>query len=223
MSLVLTDPFRFGSPFESLYLSFRPLTDVAKMHVNEYFSGDPQLNATWTASQISGSNSLGIADGLDGGFSITTAVLTNARASINFNNFNQYTHNSSVFIAVAKNTSALTNDETNTGLSSTNDIFTAATGQNVFARFSASVVIRLGSSDGTTFSTDDAITLSGNTYRGIHIETGTANLKLKVNGGLEVTKTTDRPSVALQPIFHVRASAAVASRGQIHYLEVFNL
>jgi hypothetical protein len=87
--------------FDSVYEMTNPLTTVRKQHFWDYFSGST-LNSRWTTSNIVGTGTFGMADEVDGGFSIKAGATTGNASGIEFNDIRQYAHDGSVNIAVWK-------------------------------------------------------------------------------------------------------------------------
>ena len=76
-------------------------------------------------------------------------------------------------------------------------------------------------SDGSSHSRTPlaSATAMGSGFRVGKVECGSANIKLSVDGVLEVTKTTNSPSAKLQPKFSVYGNTKTAS---VRYMEAYN-
>jgi hypothetical protein len=59
-------------------------------------------------------------------------------------------------------------------------------------------------------------------YHTTKLECGSADIKLTVDGVLKVTKTTNIPTVKLQPVCFVESRDATAREGRIRYMECYN-
>mgnify|MGYP000447626042 CR=1 FL=1 len=204
----------------SLYEHLFPLTTIMKQRVVERFSGDA-LDERWFESVILGIATFAMVDAIDEGFQIEiTSAANNDRSSINFNNIRHYSHNSSVVIAVSRRVTA--NTAHHIGLSDGNQLL-STNNYAILRDFTGETFQDLVTSDGTTASSlasDIAINTIFHTHK---LEQGSANVKLTIDGILKVTKTTNRPTVKMQPIFMVQSTSAVAGKqGRTRYLEAYN-
>ena len=81
----------------------------------------------------------------------------------------------------------------------------------------------LETKDGSTASlTASSIALSQNAFT-YDIEGTSSNVKLGINGNLEVTKTTNRPTAACQPFLYIQSRSTAAVKDyNVRYVECFN-
>jgi hypothetical protein len=205
---------------------FNPLTTVAKQHLVEWFEGD-QLHPRWTVRNVIGSGSTTMEDVIDGGFKITTGTGSDNATFIDFNGKRQYSHNSSVCIAVCRDANPSTSGGFRAGF-----VGGIATGleSNLPANCafingqSIAVRVAIASKDASTYSTTaGTTTLINSVYRAYKLTNGSANLKLTVNDSLEVTKTTNRPTAKMQPWAGIGSGGGGGAKiFNIRYMECYN-
>lgn len=202
--------------FASIYEMFNPLTTIAKQRRVEWFDGNTLNTIIWNFTDIVGTGSSAMGDGVDLGLVITTGATDDNESSINHNDIRQYSEIGAISILIAK---AIANSRFRAGFSEDADM------SNSFALVDMdadNTNYELATDDGTTESSSAssiAIDASFHTHK---IENGSANIKLTIDGVLEVTKTTNRPDVTQQPFFAVKARSAGAKTGNISYGEWFN-
>ena len=80
---------------------------------------------------------------------------------------------------------------------------------------STNIVLRTGHASGDS-DTQGSVT-ADTTAKAFKIECGSANIKLTINGVLDITKTTNRPTVRLQPI-----AGCYNGTSSYNYMEVYN-
>lgn len=202
---------------ESLYEQLFPLSTVMKQRVVENFSGDALDTDRWTTNNHNGTNTFTMDDSTDGGFKITTAGADGNAGSINFNNKRQYSPTGSTILSSVKLSSTSTlNAQAGlvnvVGNVTTSQVATFRTSSSYFALFTA----------GGSFSATDSSISKDTNYHTHKIECGSSDVKYTIDGSLEITKTTNRPTVKLQPYFFTRADTASAKTGHINYLEAYN-
>jgi len=205
--------------FASLYESFQALTSIQVSHFVEWFSGD-DIDSIWTKTDVAGTNTFAMADEIDGGFKITTGSTTNDRGTINFNNKRHYDPRASILICIVK-TDGTSNSVTDVGMAEDATDFPSSTDRIISRLELGNTTIFLTTSDGTVTNTDTGVAISSN-FVGLKFENGSANAKLFIDGVLKATGTTNRPTIALEPVFSVKTLTGSAKFGQIRYLEVFN-
>ena len=207
------------SILSSLHERLSPLTQVLKQRVVETFSG-ALLNERWTENNVTGTNTFAMADEIDGGFKITTGTSGSDNGIIDFNDIRQYDPAASVLIAIAKKTST-TATRTRVAIGNT----TPNIGTHI-AYYDANTEVsnfRLATGDGGGASfTNTSITLDA-AWHLIVIDNGVTNTLLSMDGVLEVTKSTDKPTLKMAPSFYVvDLASSSAKTGQIRYLEAYN-
>lgn len=203
---------------ESVYELFNELTTVAKQHFWEWFSGS-DLRSIWTKTEVVGTATFAMNDSVNDGFRITADGGANREGMINFNNKRQYAHDNAIFISVMK-------DVQNTAYTAYSGFADSLVGVNGDSpeiaqvyNFSVNTNKGLRTGDATTKSTTESSVALDTVFTTYKIENGSADIKLTINGVLEVTKTTNRPTVKLQPVCGVFGNAKSVD---IRYLEARN-
>ena len=204
--------------FPSVYEMTNPLTTLRKQHFWEYFSG-ATLNSRWTTSNIVGTGTFAMADEVDGGFSIKAGATTGNASGIEFNDIRQYAHDGSVNIAVWKRV-ADTATDVYTGFSSVLGLSPLNSAWALQLNNVTNLLLWTGdASAGSQAQTDIPRDI---VYHTTKLECGSADIKLTVDGVLKLTKTTNRPTVKLQPVCFVESRDATAREGRIRYMECYN-
>jgi len=223
-SLNLVNPFRFGivpTEFASLYESFQDLTVLQKQHFIEWFSGDA-LDTIWTQTNITGTGTFAMVDAIDEGFSIRTDSIADAMSEINFNNKRHYKHDASIIIMVAKNNRLVSGDN-RLGLAGDIGINSPLNTAYVVTHSTGTQNFQLSTKDATTASLQDSSVAPDALFHVFKIECGSVDIKLTIEGVLEVTKTTNRPTAKMQPaLFVSTGGAGGVNEGRLRYLEAFN-
>ena len=192
--------------FPSVYEMNNLLTTVRKQHFWEYFSG-ATLNSRWTQQ---GSGTPSMVDEADEGFQF---ISTGGDAYMAFNNIRSFSPTASVFIAEAKRTASnglRTGLRGNNGTSNTQVAYVNEWSSN------SNLVLRTGdaSSDSDATSTSLVPNTNWNNYK---IECTSSQIKLSVNGVLDIEKTSNRPTIGLQPFV-----GGYNSTSRFKYLECYN-
>lgn len=204
----------------SLYEQLFPLTTVMKVRVIENFSGDT-LDERWTQTNIAGAGTFAIVDVPDEGFSVLSGATSANESQINFNNIRHYAHDTTVCISVFRAV-ATTSNVTYSGLSG--NILTWDGVEKALAVMnSANANFGLSTADATTSSTTQGSVAIDTTFRDYKIENGSSDIKLTLTGTLDVTKTTNRPTVKMQPVFGVKTTTGSAKETRIRFIEAFNI
>jgi hypothetical protein len=210
--------------FESMYESFNPLTTVNKQHFVEWFSGSV-LDSIWTVTDLTGSNSSGMSDTVDGGYNITTGATSGNTRFINFNNKRQYSHNSSVMICIMKRNGEASHNM-GCGFSDDNAKSYSDTGTFNFSMVEnrhALSTVALKTADGTTPSRTQGSEIGRTTTWHSHkIVNGASNVILTNDGVEDVVKTTNLPTAKMQPIFSMQGTASATASGNVRYMECYN-
>lgn len=218
----ITNPPRYPAlippvlTFPSMYESFAPLTNLNRQKFVEWFSG-AILDAIWTQTNTVGTNIFAMSDTIDGGFRITTETGATANGAITFNAKKHYSPTSSVILSIPRR-----EDPT----------------MSVFAGFSINpnpavehaFVNNDTNQTNYILVTGDAST-STSTIGDIPIDTISHLLKIElkassaewsIDGVAQTDKSTNLPTVGLQPFFLVKNRASGAHTGLIRYLEAYN-
>jgi len=205
--------------FASLYEAFNPLTTVANQHFVEWFSGKA-LDSIWTERDNPGPSAFrGMDDVIDGGYRMRTNSTNNRFLQIDFNDIRHYEPTADVIISVIKSgqntTSILAVGTVNTFGVVSHFMFA---GQNT--DFSTTdFVIRTADAS----SSETAATFALDTVFHNHKLTGGAsNIIYDIDGVLEVTKTTNRPTLKQEPFFFIQNRTTAEKEASIRYYEAFN-
>ena len=193
------------------------LSEEMLQHKVYHFSGS-DLDSEWTFTDHLGTGSGAMNDAVDGGYTITSDSTTFDNSSINFNDINHYSHNSSVIISSFKRdgTDSWTQTMLVEQLASLSDtgIQILDDTDNTYKQMNT----RLNGS-GTAVDSSVVIDTLMTTYK---LELKASSCVAHINGTLEIIKTTDLPDVALQPVFRVGTRTTAAKTGSIRYMEAYN-
>jgi len=207
--------------FNSVYQILTPLTTVKKQWFVEWFSGD-DLKAYWTKRNINGIGTFAMDDVIGGGFKITTGSTAFNESEIDFNDIRQYSNTSSIIIIVWKFDNSVADIGGGFGdpatiskiSSAVNKAFArAATGAGFFGLFTG---------DGTAHSATNSDVATDANFHSHKVECRSGDVKYTLDGILKITKTTNLPTVKLQPFFAVQTGDATTAIANIRYLEAFN-
>jgi len=221
--VTFSNPFlhRAVDVFDSLEQSLEPSTTVVpKTHFVEWFSGSA-LDSIWTIINLNGSGgSSGMSDTIDGGFFLTTQTTAAHLKAITCNDIKHYAHDSSVFIGIIKTTStagqtAFTGCVADDAFSNSFALIGQDTGQST-----TDFVIR--TDDGSAESSTAATFALDTIFHNHKVELTSSNNLYTIDGGLEVTKTSNRPTTSLQPLGEVQRLSGGARTAHIRYLEAYS-
>lgn len=221
---MIMNPFRFASAssagaddYDSMYESRSALTTIQKQHFVEWFSGSA-LDSIWTTTNLQGTNTFAMNDAVNGGFRITTSTASSDKGIIHFNDINQYAYNGSVFIAVIESGGI---GGVRTGFRSVHS--GDSTECSLLNMDSGLTNIQLRTADASTTSTTDTgtpIAVHGNPLV-MKIELDGSNNILTIDGVVEVTKSTNRPTVVQQPTSSMTGKASADTLDH-RYMECYN-
>ena len=206
-----------------MYEVFNALTIIAKQHFRYDFCGSGFSTTLWIKTDQSGVGTFATIDAVDGGAKLTCGAVGANRSSVHMNNKRQLIHNSHTLISVFKLGEAVSG-QTHVGTSNVTDVEGTPNDQ-----------IQVGmdtSVNASNFTIDswDATTGSG-LSSGVALDTvlhvhkyvsGASNIQYSIDGVLKVTKSTNLPTVKMQPVISVRTGEAVAHSITILSVEVFN-
>ena len=189
-----------------------------KQHFIEWFSGK-QLPSYWTQTQ-SGTGTYEMADEVDGGFTIYPASSNTNYSNINFNDIRQYAHNASCFIItwkMATFTGGASNIQMQSGKTDWNtDLY----GTRLWS--ASDTHFELRSADASTVSETASDVVIDNNYHAWKFLIDGSDCKLTLDGVLKVTKTTNRPTVKLEPVCMVWNENGNRDKIHIRYMECYN-
>jgi len=217
---VIPPPVPPVEPFDSLYESFQALTAIQVSHFVEWFSGSV-LDSIWTQENINGTGSFVMADEIDGGLLVTSAAVDGAISSIHFNNKRHYAFDASIIIGVSRtNSTSFFNSQV--GL--VNDVAQPTDLDQVAIQLDfANGFFNLKTGDAASSSLTATSITKDTAFHGWKIECGSADIKLTLDGVLEVTKTTNRPTKKMQPYANIGAAGdSQPTSHNIRYIEAFN-
>ena len=209
--------------FPSVYELFNPLTTLAKQHFWDWFDGSA-LNNRWVTGTSSGGGTFSMADSIDGGFQLVTNSGVFDELNIGFGTFagtgvRQFSPTASVVIFTIQQSRTTDIGSMvrmwNDNVTGERAVLGVDTGKN------ASFYI-LNTGDATTESnTATSVALNTN-MNGFKIELDSADIKAFVNGVLEVTKTTNRPTAKLEPQVECISRIASSATTNVRYMECYN-
>lgn len=207
---------------ESLYEHLFPLTTIMKQRVVDNFDGDT-LNERWTQRIIDTAPTFAMVDAIDEGFSILTATVSDDGGALEFNNIRHYLNTASIVLGVIRPLQT-TSIMTYIGFYNTRTGFGGGTqlAEAGFDTFSDTVNFTIRTGDASATSVTSTTVVADTTFRLHQVELTSANSQYSINGNLEVTKTTNRPTIRLQPFFVVLTRTTAAREGRIRYLEAYN-
>ena len=208
---------------KSIYDQLNASGTVAKQRMVETFTGDALDTDRWNTTNVTGTGTFAMNDSVDGGFSISSGANANDESYINFNNKRQFSPTGSVIIFVSKKFFTGGSDGIEMGGLRSN--ITNSNVNNALLENSSggSETPSLRTSDSST-SAETASSASGDTsFHAWSITCGSSNIILSEDGITEVTKTTNRPTIAMQPFYGVlNSSVSGADEVNIRYMECYN-
>jgi len=205
--------------FNSVYEMLSPLTTYRLNHFWDWFDGNALRN-WWNQDDFAGTGTTGIADAVDGGGFVTGGSGNNESTFINYDGKDQIDNNSSVAIFIFHRFSTGTNDFSRCG-------FVNAVGsdnQSAYVQdLNAASFILLRTGDASTSTDTDTTFGTDGVIRGYKMQLTSADCQLTVNGKLEITKTTNLPTVTFQPTWGGGNSPTGASgQTRLRYFEAYN-
>jgi len=209
--------------FPSVYELFNPLTTIAKSHFWDWFDGS-DLNNRWI-KHSGASPTYAMGDGVDAGFQISTGTTNNDRGGIHMSTTRHYDQENSIFIAVVRSAVAITSQQQFAGFSAVDDPALANDSLAVWHSFRqlTNFALRTANSGEGNSDTEGSVALDTNLHSVKVVCGDTPDVKLFMDGVLDVTKTTTLPNSKMQPYFSTRNNGGTAvSELNIIYCETFN-
>lgn len=210
--------------FASFDAMFNGLTIVSNAHFFDWFDGNT-LSPIWTKT-VHGVDTSAMVDGIDNAYQLITNATSNSDVRLDFNNKRNFNNASSVLIAVF---SQITNSANNLGACGLSNVQTQLTVGNT----TNSAFIQLFGANNLNFTlqTSDALTQTGTSMglafnQSFHILRtilGSSNVVGTVDGVNTTTKTTNLPTVKLQPFVYAGTTGSSAITDAIRYLEAYNV
>jgi hypothetical protein len=199
---------------DSIYDQLNAYGTVAKQRFVETFSGDALDTDRWDTTVSFGSFTASMADAVDEGLDLISSTSGNQGGYIDFADKRQYSHNSSVNIAVWRRAGSF---GAQVGLMRT--IFTDA---SYFEDGTYNTYKELGSADGSTNTTTASTVAVDTNFHNHSIVSGSSDIQGSIDGVLEVTKTTNRSTAAMQPFCRTTTNTTPAAQIRIRYMEAYN-
>jgi len=205
-----------GGAFQSMTEALDPAPGIVpKTHFVEWFSGDA-LDSIWTLTDIVGTGSGAMNDATNGGYRITTGGTDDNETSINCNDIRHYSNTASMISIVMVRAATA---RIRGGFSEDTDMTNSfALIQNDFDDTN----YELSTDDGTTETSTASSTAVDTTKRRHDITLSSASIQSRIDGTLEVAKTTNLPDTTQQPFCSVKARSTGAKTGDIQYLEAYS-
>jgi hypothetical protein len=200
--------------YASMYESRSALTTIQKQHFVEWFSGSA-LPSYWTLTNTAGTGSVAMADEVDGGIAISTGATQFDGCRLVFNNKRQYAPADSTVIVVSKRDA---NCGTQVGFCGATQDLDSATINND----SSGTYYGLRTADATTPSLTDTNVGIDTSYHTHKIICGSSNIINYIDGVIKVTKTTNRPTLKMQPCLFIFSRTTGAKIMNSTYMECYN-
>ena len=230
MAPMIMNPFRFSGELDeytSMYESRSELDTVQKQHFVEWFTG-VKLSSIWSINDYSGVNTSGMSDTIDGGYNITTGATSGNGRFINWNNVNQYTHNSSIMICVMKINGSDSHNmgagflDDNTKSYSDAGTFNFSMIENRHALSTVAIKTADGSNVGRTQGSGTGSVGRTTAWHMHKLENTSSSVRLSNDGVFDVERTDTKPTAKMQPVFSMQGTASAAASGNIRYMECYN-
>ncbi len=203
--------------FPSVYEMFNDLTTISKQHYWTWFDGD-SIETAWSQTNNTGTGVFSVVDEIDEGVEIQTGASTSDHSVLVFNSIRPFDPTACTVIGVARRVDGgmftdmgLDNDPT-VGDSTEHVVCRNDTDNTNFA---------LRSSDGTVSATEGSVPVD-TSFHAISIVCGGSDLQLSIDGVLDVTKSTNRPTAKQQPHLGSFARAVGGKSSRFRYVEVIN-
>ena len=193
-----------------------------KQHFIDWFSGK-QASSHWALTHPSGSGGTFVGkDEVNGGMIFTSGTSGNNNCVWWFNNKRQYNPTGFIQIAVWRNdptSSGHSYNQTIVGMSNASD-----NGQYTYWQFNgATAYFRIRNrGSGSAGALIDSSVTKDQVFHKFKIEGKSASLEYSIDDALEITRTSELPSVALQPIIKGDNSGQNPLVGAIRYMEIYN-
>jgi len=206
--------------FDSVYEMFDPLTAVRDQRFWEWFSGN-DLKSYWIKNDLGpGTPVFSMSDSIDGGFRIFVTD-NDAKGTIDFGDKRQYSFNSSRFIAVFADASG-TQGRRLAGLGNDDDLIASSNNFAAIGRAQNTTFFAVTSADGATRSDTNTTTSLDTNLHSFDCVLGISNITGKIDGVDQTVKTTNLPTLKLQPVVFCGAESNADTFLDITYFEVFN-
>lgn len=200
----------------SLYEQLFPLSIVMKQRVVDNFDGDT-LNERWFERNVAGVCEYEMQDLVDGGARIV--VGSAEEGHLDFNGIRHYSNTGSVVISVF-NFSLQTLMDGGAGLKQNNTLDNDFAWMGYFRTTETDWTISTADASTTSRTASNIADIASPTLH--KLELTSSNALYTISGNLEVTKESNRPTAALQPLYFGDAGATGNRHAIIRYYEVYN-
>lgn len=209
--------------FASIYQAKQALIILQKQRFVEWFSGD-DIDLIWNKRTQQGDPGVfGMVDAVDEGFFVRSGSPDNSHAGIDFNAIRHYSETACEIIGVCRITTTPQVWFAMGGINDANQKLNISTFHSAIFHVedgNTNFVLRTG--DASTNSDTAGSVAKDTSFHVGKVICGSANIKLDIDGVLDVTKTTNRPGARLQPIYQVATQDPGTREGHIRYLEAYN-
>lgn len=207
--------------YESLYSFFNPLTTVAKIHFWEWFQGQDIDFNKWERENFVSTGTFAMTDEESGGYSIINGAASNGSSGINFFQKRQYDPTGCEMIFVTKRVSSVSNlsDITFSNLGAGSGEATDLAGMR---HDSAATYVDCMTADASTRTSTSSDVAQHANWTVVKIALDGTDTKMYLDGVLKVTKTTNKPTVKLQPQALITTRAGDAREIRMRYMECKN-
>ena len=198
----------------SYYELTTPLSTVKKSHLVEWFTGDGTLSRRWTLTNVTGT---GNAVTNSYGVSYWTGAGGTAQVTLSLNDVRHFSHTGSVAIWIGQvEATAQGGFGMGAGKSTfwINAIKTVTSTSGYLMLYSADASTESGTN--TSIPYTETHTPNWNTYK---LEQKNGSSDLTFNGVLEASKTTNQPTISMQPMAYCKLSSKTNS---VRYCEAWN-
>lgn len=206
--------------FESVYEMFTSLdnarVDQSGQRFWDWFDGD-DLRNWWNLNNITGVGSAVMDDTIDGGAIITAGTNINDTSAIDFLNKRQYNFVDSVVIGVVKRNTAggtILSGFANNPFTALNRVGLDDNPNNTFKQ--------INSGDNSASSGVDTDIPVDTNFTSFKLELKSSGITPTVNGVVQTEKTTNLPTLKLQPFQRTFNLSGGTQSTNIRYLEAFN-
>ncbi len=217
----LFNPFRFISQFPSIYEAKQALTVLQKQRFVEWFSGD-DIDLIWTKTNIANAGTFAMIDAIDEGFSIRCNTAIDSASQITFNNIRHYLETACIAIWIGKN-NRLVSGDIRFGFTGETNVLNPINSAFAISQSSGGSFFDLVTKDATTGSAQASSVALDALFHNHKTECRSADIQYTLDGVLEVTKTTNRPTAKMQPYFQaINGGGGGVNEGRVRYCEALN-
>jgi len=207
--------------FCSVYEITDLFTTTRKQHMWCWFDGKC-LQARWTTTNFAGCSTFQMNDVIDGGFEIVTGSSTNNGGDIAYNDINHYDDDSSTHLAVIKADGSSASVDVMQGVSNIRTLaghYSLVGVKDSISMCNFSNVTR----DGATASGTATCVALDTVFHLHQLVLNACNNEYTIDGGcVDLTDTTNLPSLILQPSFLIITRTNGIKTGAVRYMESFN-